>query len=72
MRTVDEFFCPSYFTTYFNKHLKGKKGGGRDGLSPITSWSKYSDELPIFAKRCKEGTYRFSPYKEKLVLKGRG
>lgn len=56
MRTVDEFFCPSYFTTYFNKHLKGKKGGGRDGLSPITFWSKYSDELPIFVQRCKEGT----------------
>ena len=72
MRTVDDFFCPSYFTTYFNKHLKGKKGGGRDGLSPITFWSKYSDELPIFVQRCKEGTYRFSPYKEKLVLKGRG
>ena len=72
MRTVDEFFCPSYFTTYFNKHLKSKKGGGRDGLSPMTFWSKYSDDLPLFVQRCKEGTYRFSPYKEKLVLKGRG
>lgn len=71
MRPVDEFFSPAYLTDYFNKHLKGKKGGGRDGLTPMTYWSQFSDELPIVAKRCKEGTYRFSPYKEKLVLKGR-
>lgn len=72
MKSIDEYFSLSYFTAYFNKHLKGKKGGGRDGLSPITYWSNFSDELPLVVQHCKEGTYRFSPYKEKLVLKGRG
>lgn len=66
-----EFFSPAYFTQFFNEHLKNKKGGGRDGLTPRAFWKRYEGELGDIAIRCLNGTYEFSPYRESLVLKGK-
>lgn len=66
-----DFFNPAYFTQFYNEHLKSKKGGGRDGLTPISFWKRYQAELDDIAARCLMGTYEFSPYRESLVLKGR-
>lgn len=65
------FFNSDYFTQFYNEHLKSKKGGGCDGLTPRTFWKRYQCELNDLAVRCLNGTYEFSPYREKLILKGR-
>ncbi len=65
------FFNAAHFLDYYDKKMKSKKGGGRDGLTPETFFKHYVKDFGIIAKRCLEGTYNFSPYNEKLVLKGR-
>lgn len=72
MVQATDYFNVTYFTNFFYRKLSYKKGGGIDGLSPQTFWKRYEKELEIIAKKCLAGTYTFSCYKEKLVLKGRG
>ena len=74
MRTMvnpKDFFNASHFSEYYNEKMKSKKGGGRDGLTPAAFLKHYSKDFDNIAKYCLEGTYSFSPYKEKLILKGR-
>lgn len=66
-----DYFNPAHFTAFYNKKMKTKKGGGFDGLTPTTFWSRYMKELDEIATRCLNGEYKFSFYKEKLILKGR-
>ena len=65
------FFNAAHLLEYYDEKMKSKKGGGRDGLTPETFFKHYAKDFGIIAKRCLEGTYNFSPYNEKLVLKGR-
>lgn len=71
MAKASDFFNPVNFTRFFEDKLKRKKGGGLDGLTPATFWKHYSKDLNDIANRCLNGTYKFSAYKEKLILKGR-
>ena len=71
MENPYDYFNPAFFTQFYDEKLKCKKGGGLDGLTPTTFWKHYSKELDDIASRCLNGTYKFSPYKEKLILKGR-
>lgn len=71
MENPYDYFNPAFFTQFYDEKLKRKKGGGLDGLTPTTFWKHYSKELDDIASRCLNGTYKFSPYKEKLILKGR-
>lgn len=66
-----DYFNPVHFTEFYNEKMKTKKGGGFGGLTPTTFWSRYVKELDEIATRCLNGTYKFSFYKEKLILKGR-
>lgn len=67
----EDYFNPTFFTDYFKSKLRSKKGGALDGLTPDTFWKRYERELEVISKRCLEGTYKFSPYLEKLILKGK-
>ena len=67
----EEYFNPTFFTDYFKSKLRLKKDGALDGLTPDTFWKRYERELEVISKRCLEGTYKFSPYLEKLILKGK-
>lgn len=71
MVSPNEYFNVGYFTRFYNEHLKTKKGGGRDGLTPNVFWRQYKDELGRIANKCLSGEYKFSPYRERLVLKGK-
>lgn len=66
-----EFFNESYLKDYFDRNIRRKKGGGRDHLSPDKFIEKYGKDLGSIAEKCLNGTYRFSYYNEKLVLKSR-
>ena len=65
------FFNATHFLKYYHEKMETKKGGGRDGLTPEAFLKHYAKDFDIIARRCLEGTYNFSPYNEKLVLKGR-
>ncbi len=67
----EDFFNVSYFKDFYNRKLRHKKGGGIDGLTPQKFWLRYESELEDIAKKCLDGNYKFSYYKEKLVLKER-
>lgn len=56
---------------YFAKNLLHKKGGGIDKISPKKYWDKNRSHFGIIAKKCTDATFRFSPYRENLILKGR-
>ena len=49
------YFNEKYLIDYFNNHIRRKKGGGRDNLTPEKFWKRYknhtgyySDEEPRF------------------------
>lgn len=71
-KCVDQFFNTDYLKGYFDRKIRKKKGGGRDNLTPEKFLEKQGDEFERIAGRCLDGTYRFSYYNEKLVLKGAG
>ncbi len=66
------YFNAENMDAYFKRKLQKKKGGGRDHLSPDKFYAKYQASFGEIAKQCLDGTYRFSCYNEKLVLKGAG
>ena len=65
-----DYFNETHLKNYFIQHLIKKSGGGRDGLTPKKYWEKYQEEVPMLCRKCLDGTYRFSYYNEKLLLKG--
>lgn len=65
-----EFFNENYLRDYFNRNILKKKGGGRDNLTPEKFLEKYGKDFGMLAEQCLNGTYRFSYYNEKLLLKG--
>lgn len=68
--TPSEFFNENYLRDYFNRNILNKKGGGRDNLTPEKFLEKYGKDFGKIAVQCLDGTYRFSYYNEKLLLKG--
>lgn len=65
-----DFFNENYLRDYFNKNMLKKKGGGRDNLTPEKYYEKFGNEFGNISQKCLDGTYRFSLYNEKLVVKG--
>lgn len=66
-----EYFNENYLRDYFNRNILKKKGGGRDKLTPDKFLKIYSKDFEEIAEQCLNGTYNFSYYNEKLVLKSR-
>lgn len=69
--SVTTFFSPDYMDLFFKQNLLEKSGGGRDRITPETFYRANKDSLPLIIDKCLNGTYNFSSYSEKLLLKGR-
>lgn len=67
-----EFVSGMDFTEFYDRMILPKKGGGRDHMSPMAYRESFIKESEWIKNRCLTGDYCFSPYQEKLVLKGRG
>lgn len=67
----DRMFSEEYLTQYFFSSLKNRNGGGRDLMSPKKWWENNQETLQQISAKCTNGQYRFAPYKEELILKGR-
>lgn len=59
------------FKKYYDVHVKPKRGGGRDRISPRAYKPIFEKEIERIRTLCQSAQYQFSPYNEKLVLKGR-
>lgn len=59
------------FLSYFDKEILPKKGGGRDHMSPSSYRKTFINEIEWLREKCISGDYKFSPYQEKLILKGK-
>jgi retron-type reverse transcriptase len=55
----------------FKKKLQYSKTLGTDGITVNKFQSILDDEIDIIKRKVKNSTYRFSRYKEKLILKGK-
>lgn len=67
----DILFNIAHAEEYFINKILYRNGGGRDNMSPKTYWEQFKDNTSSIIKKCKFSDYRFSPYKEQLILKGR-
>ena len=66
-----EYLYDIDFLSLYNNKILPKKGGGRDNISPETYKPIFEKELDWITEKLIDGSYKFSPYKEKLILKGR-
>lgn len=66
-----DFFNESYLKDLFDRSIRKKKGGGRDHLTPDKFFARFGNDFKIIAEKCLNGTYKFSYYNEKLLLKSR-
>lgn len=73
MMRFQDYFDKNFLKSYFFEHLLHKDGGGRDGMKA----TRYKEsgmldkDLPVIHRKCLAGEYPFTPYAEKLMLKGR-
>lgn len=67
----EDFFTKEFLEYLFDTDIKYKGGGGRDKLDPMKYWELYSSNLIGVSSKCLNASYEFTPYREKLLLKGR-
>lgn len=72
VKSFSEYIGTIDFIKFYDEKILPKKGGGRDHISPLKYRPTFEREKDWIHKMCITGNYRFSPYAEKLVLKGRG
>lgn len=72
IKSFSEYLGTIDFIKFYDEKILPKKGGGRDHISPLKYKPTFEKEIDWIHKRCINGDYCFSPYAEKLVLKGRG
>ena len=71
-QTFPDFIRGVNFIDFYRKNIRPRKGGGRDRISPKVYEQQFEKEEDLIKEKCISGEYNFSPYNEKLVLKGRG
>ncbi|MCB4458540.1 RNA-directed DNA polymerase [Leisingera sp. McT4-56] len=69
LQPFDHFFSPSYLEQVFKDRLQEAKFSGLDGISASAFEASLDSELDIISRKVLNGTYRFTRYKEKLILK---
>ena len=69
--TFSEYIASIDFLNLYKKKILPKKGGGRDNVSPETYLKSFKNEIDWLRDKLIDGSYRFSPYREKLLLKGK-
>lgn len=72
VKSFSEYIESIDFIKFYDEKILPKKGGGRDHISPTKYRNIFEKEKDWIKEKCLNGDYRFSPYAEKLILKGRG
>lgn len=72
MKSFAEYMQGIDLLKLYDEKILPKKGGGRDHISPMKYRDTFLKEKDRVREKCMTGEYKFSPYAEKLVLKGKG
>lgn len=68
-KPFDHFFSPANLEEVFEERLKEAKFSGLDGVSASVFRNNLPSEVEIISRKVLNGTYNFTRYKEKLILK---
>ncbi len=68
---MDEEQYKEFLKETYETHLSDKNSIGVDGVSSAQFSENLDEEIDIIVRKVSKGTYHFSLYKEKLILKGR-
>lgn len=60
----------AHLRSIFDEHIVGSSARGRDGISAQNFEAVLEEELRLISRRLRDGSYRFSSYREKLILRG--
>ncbi len=71
MIDITEYFNDNYLKELFQEKLAGSKAKGIDKKSSLHLNKNIDSEISIITRKVNNGTYCFSPFLEKLKLKGR-
>jgi retron-type reverse transcriptase len=71
MSQFSNYIKPSYLKNLFNTKQKEKANMGTDGIVTPKFIEILDDEIDIINRKVSNQTYKFSPYKEKLILKNK-
>lgn len=66
----DQHLTLDNLESVYTQEIAGRGGTGMDGLTPARFNKQKQREFNIIKRKCGDGTYRFTPYRE--VLKSRG
>jgi len=69
-QTFDQRLSMENLRTVYAEEIAGRGGTGMDGLSPSRFDEQKETELRTIQRKCRDGSYTFTPYRE--VLKSRG
>lgn len=70
--TFEEFYSISAISAHYDGKIRFRSGGGIDRITARRFERNKNEYFQQISERVLSGTYRFSPYLEKLVSKGRG
>lgn len=63
-------FTKKNLRTIYNDRIKKSGAIGLDRIKPVGLEDRLEDELDVIVRKVGDGTYKFTPYKEKLISKG--
>lgn len=67
----NKFFKQEYLTDLYKKKVSDKPSVGVDGINKEAFEQNMNNYINIINRKVMNGSYKFTPYKEKLILKGR-
>ncbi|PCJ91181.1 MAG: hypothetical protein COA50_16770 [Flavobacteriaceae bacterium] len=62
--------CRAHFMEIFDEYFQDGSAIGRDGVRLSVFQAEIDSEIDIILRKVGSGTYKFTSYKEKLILKG--
>lgn len=65
-----EFFLPESLKGLFNDRIVKSRAVGRDGMKLGRFRADLESEVELISKKVLAGSYRFTPYKERLISRG--
>lgn len=71
-KVFDQNFSLDALRVIVDEHLQPETARGVDGSTYDQFINSVEDELKLISIRAKSGTYKFSPYRQKLISKGAG
>lgn len=69
-RIFNQKFSAKHLIDVYADRIKNSGAIGLDRTRPVALAERLNAEIEVITRKVKAGSYRFTPYKEKLILKG--